>query len=129
MRVAKEGEPSQNGKSNELATYDMLPVPGITIMAGDIRTQTAADGSFLLRNLPAGDLVVTIAPVKALPQGMTLPKGAVHLPDEPIEVHDATIVISNPDLLPYLVGKTVEQIRHVQPEQKSTPVYVTTASK
>jgi hypothetical protein len=129
MRIAKEGEPSQNGKSNEKATYDMLPVPGITIVAGDVHTQTAADGSFLLRNLPAGDLVVTLAPVKPLPEGMALPSGRVHMPDDPMEVHDATIVISNPDLMPYLVGKTVEQIRNIQPLQKPAPTYITTASK
>jgi hypothetical protein len=128
LRVVKEGEPSQNGKNNDTPTYDMLPVPGITIVAGDVRAQTAADGSFLLRNLPAGDMFVTIAPVKALPEGMTLPSGRVHMPDEPMEVHDATIVISNSALMPYLVGKTVEQIRDVNPKQKPAPIYVTTAS-
>jgi len=31
--------------------------------------------------------------------------------------------------MPYLVGKTVEQIRNIRPPQKPAPTYITTASK
>jgi hypothetical protein len=65
--------------------------------------------------------------VKPLPAELKLPAGRVHLPDDPTEVHDATIVISNPALMPYLVGKTVEQIRNNQPDKKSK--YPTVATK
>jgi hypothetical protein len=33
------------------------------------------------------------------------------MPAEPIQVKGATIVISNPDLVPYLVGKTAQEVR------------------
>src|SRR5262249_56363442 len=68
-------------------------------------------GNFLLRDLPAGDLGVTVVPVKPLAPGMKVPSGTVHMPAEPIQVQGATIVISNPDLVPYLVGKTAEEVR------------------
>jgi hypothetical protein len=42
---------------------------------------------------------------------MQAPSGAVHMPPEPIQVQGATIVISNPDLVPYLVGKTAQEVR------------------
>jgi len=32
-------------------------------------------------------------------------------PDAYLVLGDATIVISNPDLVPYLVGKTAQQVR------------------
>jgi len=41
--------------------------------------------------------------VKELPAGMKVPLGQVKMPAEPIQVQGATIVISNPDLAPYLV--------------------------
>lgn len=130
LRVPKDGSQAfQNAPQNKPGDYETVAVAGITIVAGDIRTQTAADGSFLLRNLPAGELTVTIAPVKQLPEGMKLPAGRVRLPDDPTEVHDATIVISNPALIPYLVGKTVEQIRKLQPGKNSPEPFVTTAKK
>jgi hypothetical protein len=46
---------------------------------------------------------VTLVPVKDLPEGMKVPVGQVKMPPEPIQVQGATIVISNPDLAPYLV--------------------------
>jgi hypothetical protein len=41
--------------------------------------------------------------VKELPAAMKVPLGQVKMPAEPIQVQGATIVISNPDLAPYLV--------------------------
>jgi hypothetical protein len=120
LRVPKvESKEFQNSPQSGAGNYETVALAGVTIVAGDIRTQSAADGSFLLRNLPAGDLTVTIVPVKPLPAELKLPAGRVHLPDDPTEVHDATIVISNPALMPYLVGKTAEQIRNLQPEKNS----------
>jgi hypothetical protein len=57
-----------------------------------------------LRDLPAGELIVTLVPEKELPPGMKVPSGQVKMPAEPIQVQGATIVISNPDLAPYLVN-------------------------
>ena len=120
LRVPKvESQGFQNSPQSGSGDFETVALAGVMIIAGDIRARSAADGSFLLRNLPAGDLTVTIEPVKPLPANLKLPAGRVHLPDDPTEVHDATIVISNPELMPYLVGKTVEQIRRIQPDKKS----------
>jgi SdrD B-like domain len=120
LRIRKDqSQGMQNAPQAAPGDFDTIPLAGVTISAGDAKGQSAADGSFLLRNLPAGDLTVTIVPVKPLPPGLSLPSGRVRLPDDPTEVHDATIVISNPELIPYLVGKTVEQIRNMNPQQNS----------
>ncbi|HEV8492382.1 MAG TPA: hypothetical protein VGR76_08920, partial [Candidatus Angelobacter sp.] len=63
----------------------------------------AYSSRMIVGSAPAGDLTVTIVPVKELPAGMKVPLGQVKMPAEPIQVQGATIVISNPDLAPYLV--------------------------
>ena len=83
--------------------YNLVPLAGVQITAGYGTAKTDENGSFLLRDLPAGDLAVTLVPVKELPAGMKVPLGQVKMPAEPIQVQGATIVISNPDLAPYLV--------------------------
>jgi len=80
-----------------------VPLAGVQITAGYGTAKTDENGSFLLRDLPAGELTVTLVPVKELPAGMKVPLGQVKMPAEPIQVQGATIVISNPDLAPYLV--------------------------
>lgn len=82
--------------------FALTPVAGVQIIAGPATTTTDNDGNFLLRNLPAGDLKVTIRPVKDVPDGIEIPSGHVKMPPEPIQVQGATVVITNPELLPYL---------------------------
>jgi len=48
---------------------------------------------------------VTLVPQKDLPAGMKVPAGQVKMPAEPIQAQNATIVIGNPELMPYLVEK------------------------
>lgn len=102
-------------ETNGTVAYDMIPVEGIQISAGYGIVKTDANGNFLIRNLPAGDLVVTLVPVRPVPAGMNVPSGRVHMPAEPVQVQGASIVISNPELMPYLVGRTVEEIRQLAP--------------
>jgi hypothetical protein len=83
--------------------YNLVALAGVQITAGHTVVKTDALGNFLLRDLPAGDLTVTLVPIKDLPPGMKVPVGQVKLPAEPIHVEGATIVISNPELAPYLV--------------------------
>ena len=80
-----------------------MPLAGVQITAGHGVAKTDENGNFLLRDLPAGDLTVTLVSIKDLPPGMKLPSGQVKMPPEPIQVQGATIVISNPELAPYLV--------------------------
>jgi hypothetical protein len=75
---------------------------GVQLTAGHGVVKTDENGNFLLRDLPAGDLTITLVPVKPLMPGMKVPSGVVHMPAEPIQVQGATIVISNPELAPYL---------------------------
>ena len=105
------GRTSQTGRGQAQGTtgaatagdYNLVPLAGVQITAGYGIAKTDENGSFLLRDLPAGDLTVTLVPVKELPVGMKVPLGPVKMPAEPIQVQGATIVISNPDLAPYLV--------------------------
>jgi hypothetical protein len=97
--------------NNTPGDYKLVPMADIQITAGFGVVKTDANGNFLLRDLPAGDLTVTLVPLRALPEGMKVPSGAVHMPAEPIQVQGATIVISNPELVPYLVGKTAAEVR------------------
>lgn len=103
--------PGAIAPQNSAADYKLVPMADIQITAGYGAVKTDAGGHFLLRDLPAGDLTVTLVPLKELPEGMRLPAGAVHMPPEPIQVQGATIVISNPDLVPYLVGKSAAEVR------------------
>jgi len=89
----------------------LVPLADAQITAGYGVAKTDKDGNFLLRNLPAGNLTITLVPLKDLPKGLQLPTGSVKMPAEPIQVEGASIVISNPELVPYLTGKSAEQVR------------------
>src|SRR5262249_7955647 len=91
--------------------YKVGPLAGIQLSAGYGIAISDENGNFLLRDLPAGDLSITVVPIKPLAPGMKVPSGTVHMPPDPIQVQGATIVISNPDLVPYLVGKTADDVR------------------
>ena len=106
-RKAQQGP----GGQAETGDYNLVPLAGIQLSAGYGIAISDEKGNFLLRDLPAGDLSVTVVPVKPLAPGMKVPSGTVHMPPDPIQVQGATIVISNPDLVPYLVGKTADEVR------------------
>jgi len=82
--------------------FRLVPMSGVQITAGPTTAFTDKEGKFLLRNLPAGDLKVTITPVQPVPAELTIPSGMVKLPPEPVQIEGATIVITNAGLLPYL---------------------------
>jgi hypothetical protein len=63
---------------------------------------TDEEGRFLLRNLPAGELTVTLDPAVALPGDLITPTGRVRMPIGPTQIDNATIVIDNPRLIDYL---------------------------
>jgi hypothetical protein len=104
-RVSQTGRGQAQGTTGTAAAgdYNLVPLAGVQITAGYGMAKTDENGSFLLRDLPAGDLTVTLVPMKELPAGMKVPLGQVKMPPEPIQVQGATIVISNPDLAPYLM--------------------------
>jgi hypothetical protein len=97
--LKKDNQPEAAPSTRE---FKLVPLPGVQISAGPANATTDADGKFLLRNLPAGELKVTVSPVKPVPAGMNIPSGMVRLPAEPVQVQGATIVITNSELLPYL---------------------------
>jgi len=104
-RVSQTGRGQAQGTTGAAAggDYNLVPIAGVQITAGHGIAKTDENGNFLLRDLPAGELTVTLVPVKDLPEGMKVPVGQVKMPPEPIQVQGATIVISNADLGPYLV--------------------------
>lgn len=96
---SKSGPGADDSNGNPI----LQPLPGVQIAIGDARTTTDSQGAFILRNLPAGELLLTIIPIGPLPPGLAAPQGKVRMPRDPIQVENATIVISNPELLKYLV--------------------------
>jgi hypothetical protein len=76
---------------------------GVKLAVDDNTAITDTEGNFLLRNLPADEVVLTLVPVIPVPAGVNIPSWKIHLPRDPIQVQGATIIISNPDLLRYLV--------------------------
>ena len=105
-RVNQAGRGQAQGTSGAAAgsDYNLVPLAGVKITAGYGVAKTDENGNFLLRDLPAGDLTVTLVAAKDMPEGMKVPSGQVKMPADPIQVQGATIVISNPDLAPYLVN-------------------------
>jgi hypothetical protein len=110
-RVSQTGRGQAQGTSGASAggDYNLVPIAGVQITAGHGVAKTDENGNFLLRDLPAGELTVTLVPVKDLPAGMKVPVGQVKMPAEPIQVQGATIVIGNPELAPYLVDAPKQQ--------------------
>jgi SdrD B-like protein len=111
-RVNQAGGRGQAQGANGANTggdYNLVPLAGVQITAGFGVAKTDENGNFLLRDLPAGDLTVTLVPTKELPAGMKIPSGQVRMPAEPIQVQGASIVISNPELTPYLVDAPRQQ--------------------
>lgn len=90
-----------------------VPMADVQITAGYGVVKTDANGNFILRDLPAGDLTIRLVPVKPLPEEMKIPSGTVHMPAEPVQVQGAAIVISNPELVPYLVAKSAHEVRDI----------------
>ena len=117
---------------NDSQGFTLIPVAGVQIAAGPATATTDSDGRFLLRNLPAGELSVTIKPVNPVPSGVTIPKGTVKLPPEPVQIQGATIVISNADLLPYITNSSRDTPQHLalhaKPEATPAPTVVPTPS-
>ncbi|HWS16501.1 MAG TPA: SdrD B-like domain-containing protein, partial [Candidatus Elarobacter sp.] len=103
-RVSQTGRGQAQGTTGASAggDFNLVPIAGVQITAGHGVAKTDENGNFLLRDLPAGELTVTLVPVKDLPEGMKVPTGQVKMPADPIQVQGATIVISNPELAPYL---------------------------
>jgi hypothetical protein len=81
----------------------LQPVAGAKISVAGRVVTTDEQGRFVLRNLPAGPWVLETVAWSPAPEAVKMPSGPVDLPREPVQVQGATIVISNPGLLKYLV--------------------------
>jgi hypothetical protein len=114
-RVLLKGSGDGNGP--------LVPIAGVQITAGFGVVTSDESGNFLLRDLPAGELTISLVPLRPLPEGLKVPTGVVRMPADPVEIQGATIVIGNPELVPYLVGKSAAQIREdaVRAVSKSEP--------
>ena len=81
------------------------PLKGIKVMAHGVMVATDDNGRFVLRDLPAGELFVSVVPISPVPPDMRVPVGRLRMPVEPTQIENATIVIDNPRLLDYLVDR------------------------
>ncbi len=97
-KILFRAAPANNGS----AASDPQPLSRVRLAVGDAVAISDADGCFLFRNLPAGRLPVRLIASSALPDGLKLPSGQVDLPHDPTSIQNAQIVISNPELLPYI---------------------------
>ena len=84
------------------AAPKLIPLAGVQIAAGHSAATTDANGRFVLRDLPAGDLMVTLVAIQPMPPELHLPAATVRLPMDSIQINNAEIVITSPQLLPYL---------------------------
>ncbi len=78
-RVSQTGRGQAQGTTALLPAgdFNLVPIAGVQITAGHGMAKTDENGNFLLRDLPAGELTVTLVPVKDLPEGMKVPVGQV----------------------------------------------------
>jgi hypothetical protein len=83
----------------------LRPLKGIKVMAHGVMVATDENGRFVLRDLPAGDLFVSVVPSSPVPADVRMPAGRLRMPVEPTQIENATIVIDNPRLLEYLVDR------------------------
>jgi hypothetical protein len=97
-RVLVQTTPKAGGSQPALR-----PVVGAKIALAGRVVNTDEQGRFLLRNLPAGHWVLETVAWSSAPAAVKMPSGPVDLPREPMQVQGATIVISNPSLLKYLL--------------------------
>jgi rare lipoprotein A len=84
------------------------PVSGVTVVAGQSESTTDSAGRFMLRDLPAGDLEVTLRPRKPLPPTKIAPTGTMRLPKDAVQIEGAVIGIHRPELLQYLKNEPAE---------------------
>lgn len=107
-------KPATNGNDEN---FTFLPLADVQIRANEIVVKTDAGGNFLIRNLPAGKVAISLVATKPLPEGLKLPSGELNLPADPIQVQGASIVISNPDLVPYLTTQPLPNGPGVAPDR------------
>jgi SdrD B-like domain/Pilus formation protein N terminal region len=100
--IPGSGQPKNHEPSG--SSQVLRPLAGVRLAIDHTTTTTDANGAFIIRNLPAGEFVLTLVPASPLPPGLAVPQGKVRLPREPIQINNATIVISNPELLKYLAS-------------------------
>lgn len=83
---------------------ELRPLAGVQLAVGDQTVTTGADGSFLVRDLPAGEIPIRVLCCAGdLPKDLTLPSGVIHLTREPQQLDNVNITINNPWLLGYIL--------------------------
>jgi hypothetical protein len=97
------GLPNRPSGTSKAGNATPQPLAGVRLIIDHTTVTTDAGGGFVLRNLPAGELTLTLIPTRSLPPGLAVPEGKLRLPLEPIQVENATIFISNPELLKYIL--------------------------
>ncbi|HEX7959181.1 MAG TPA: SdrD B-like domain-containing protein, partial [Terriglobales bacterium] len=107
FRAKPSAEPTTNSRAKNAIQpareVDPIPLSGVILAIGNITARTDADGSFVLRELPGGPLVLTLVPQSGIPDSVKLPSWPITLPHEPFKAEGINITISNPDLVQYLV--------------------------
>lgn len=121
VQASQARQKTSSGGQGTAENFSFLPLADVQIKANQTVVKTDQDGNFLIRNLPAGKVAVSLVAANPIPEGMKLPSGEVNLPADPIAVQGATIVISNPELVPYLTAQPVPNGPGVAPGQ-SAPI-------
>lgn len=87
------------------------PLVGVEVRIADKSTHTNKQGTFLIRDLPAGDLTLTLVPLMPLPQGKKTPSGTLHMSRGPMEGRDIRILLSDDELVKYFSSADGHSVR------------------
>jgi hypothetical protein len=101
VRSAGDGERGDQADGRKV----LRPLAGLKVMAHGNVVVTDEAGRFVLRDLPAGELFVSVVPTGSVPSDVKVPVGRLRMPMEPTQIDNATIVIDNPRLLEYLLDR------------------------
>jgi hypothetical protein len=83
---------------------ELRPLAGVELQVGEQKVTTGPDGSFLVRDLPAGEIPIRVlCCLGDVPSGVALPSGVIHLGRDPQQLENINITINNPDLLSYIL--------------------------
>lgn len=124
-KPAAEPATSSRAKNAVQPSYEAEPIPleGVTMAIGNITAKTDGDGSFLLRELPGGSLLLTLVPQIAVADSVKLPSWPITLPHEPFKAEGVSITISNPELLQYLLpADSIAALNIGNEHSSATPV-------